>query len=98
MLSRFGIMNIRIYNEKKFHLEQGLRIQNGSPFDFMLRKMAEEKNLNSLLSDIVNPTDVSRYAIILLWRKTGHTQIPQKALGMLNKIVEDIDLDDVHSV
>ena len=78
---------------RKVHSEQGLRIQNGSPFDFMLRRMADEKNLNSLLSDIVNPTDVSRYAIILLWRKTGHIQIPQEALDMLNRIIEDVDLD-----
>ena len=78
---------------KKIHSKQGLRIQNGSPFDFMLRRMADEKNLNSLLSDIVNPTDVSRYAIILLWRKTGHIQIPQEALDMLNRIIEDVDLD-----
>jgi hypothetical protein len=77
---------------KKIHKAQGKRIQNGEPFDWMLEQMAKERNEKGLLSDKLNITDVSRHAIIMMWRKTGHAQIPAKALEMLNVPIDDLDL------
>ena len=75
---------------KKIHTKQGKRIQNGDPFDWMLQQMANERNDEGLLSDKLNMTDISRHAIVLMWRKTGHKQIPASALEMLNVPIDDI--------
>ena len=82
---------------KKMHKKQGGRIQNGEPFDWMLDRIARDLN-QGILSDKINPTDVSRYALILIWRKMkdkgyeGYNTIPQAALDMLKERIEDVDL------
>lgn len=75
---------------KKIHDRQGKRIQNGEPFDWMLEKMATDKN-KGILSDAITATDVSRHAIVFYYRHLGYTKIPQAALDMLKVLIEDID-------
>ena len=76
---------------KKIHNKQGARIQNGEPFDWMLEKIAREKN-RGILSDKINPTDVSRHAIIHYFRHLGYKSVPQEALDMLKVRMEDLEI------
>lgn len=76
---------------RKIHSGQGGRIQNGDPFNWMLKTMATDRSKGTLSPDL-NSTDMSRHAIVLLWRKLGYKTIPQKALDMLKERIEDLDL------
>lgn len=76
---------------KKIHTQTSARIQNGAPFDWILEKIAKDKN-NGILSEKINPTDVSRHAIIHYFRHLGYKEVPQEALDMLKKRIEDIEL------
>lgn len=76
---------------KKIHKNQGKRIQNGEPFDWILEKIASDKN-KGILSTTINPTDVSRHAIIHYFRHLGYTSVPQEALDMLKVRIEDLEI------
>lgn len=84
-------MMLYYWDMKKIHRQQGKRIQNGEPFDWMLRRICEDKN-KDILSDKINITDVSRHAIVAFYRQCGYTDIPKDALDMLKIRIEDIDL------
>lgn len=86
-------MYIMIYtiDMKKIHPTTGKRIQNGEPFDWMLEKIAADKNVG-ILSGKINVTDVSRHAILWYYRHLGYTELPKSALDMLKVRIEDIDL------
>lgn len=88
-------MYIMIYtiDMKKIHSTTGKRkrIQNGEPFDWMLEKIAADKNVG-ILSEKINATDVSRHAILWYYRHLGYTELPKSALDMLKVRIEDIDL------
>lgn len=81
-----------MYIMKKIHTNQGKRLQNGAPYNWMLEIMAKERNELGLLSGNLTITDVSRHAIISLWRKTGHKEIPADALKILKIPIEDLEL------
>lgn len=75
---------------KKIHKETSPRLQIGAPFVRALLKLLASTN-NGNLSNNWNITDMTRYAISELYKRTGE-ELPVDAKAMLKRF--DADLDD----
>lgn len=55
---------------KKMHKKTSPRIQIGAPFASLLDELLKNTNTGNLSNDW-NTTDMTRYALAQLWKKTG---------------------------
>lgn len=79
---------------RRIHETKSARIEIGKPFEDLLDQLLEATNKNNL-SYNWNLTDMTRYAVAELWKRTGKP-LPLEAAKILKRY--DADLDGVHSV
>jgi hypothetical protein len=78
---------------KRIHNQKSARIEIGKPFEEVLHELLKSTNTNNL-SNNWNITDMTRYAVAELWKRTGKP-LPLDAAKLLKKYYTD--LDGVHS-
>ena len=76
---------------KKIHEKPSPRIQIGEPFErLIIRELLKKANTDNLSHDW-NPTDMTRYALSELWKRTGK-QLPRECVKLLPHFYADLDL------
>lgn len=78
---------------RKIHTEPCKRYELGKPVDDLVAEMLKSTNTGNLSSNW-NHTDMVRYAIAELWKKTGKP-LPKGVKTLLKPFYKD--LDGVHS-
>lgn len=74
----------------KIHKEKSPRIQIGAPIAALLDELLKSTNTANLSRDW-NQTDMTRYAIAELWKRTGK-ELPRDCAALLPPFYADLDL------
>lgn len=83
-------MYVNMYTMKLIHKKKSPRVEIGEPFNQLIAELLTSTNTDNL-SPNWNHTDMVRYAIAQLWKKTGKP-LPRAAECMLPHFYKDLDL------
>jgi hypothetical protein len=75
---------------KKIHKDPSPRIQIGAPFQELIHELLKGTNTDNLSEDW-NSTDMTRYALAELWKRTGKP-LPRECEALLPRFYADLDL------